>query len=597
MKNLIISNNDILWSKEYDNILLGDWCFLGHEKKKSFDEFKYEIFDYHWSNLDKLSRDINYLQNNIWDEALDFLSSELNNYHGVSLSKSYWESVVKGWLIIFIPMVFDRYETLRLITNKNSHSKLKTKIFEFDDSKFISNETFEFATDISLTNEWTHWLNSKIIKYLDIDFELVSKLDSNNHLRTSNSKENLIKINTKKRLNLLQNQKKNTYKKIFQKIGLYKVFKRKLSIIDCHLSKFDKVILYLMFGQVPESYNTSFYEYSEKKDLNFRKKNSNSNFKEKNFFNFLKQNIFLNIPKSFLEDYKSLINHQKSLDWPQKPRIILSSIGGHYNDIFNIYVAEKKLLGAKLIYAQHGGVYGVSKYCLGEFIENKADRFLTWGWKRNKKNYPLFFLGKDLKKTKKNVNANGIIMSATNFFNIPYQPRAVPKDSTDTRKHVDTINNFLTHLDKKLLSKFDINYADFNRAPNLRDEIRHKEVKFLNLKEAVIKRSVNYKLVVETINSTGFIENLYYNVPFIALFNKAYCPLDDEAKKYYENLESLKIIFYNPLDAAKHVNKIYDDVYSWWNSANLQKGRKIFCEKYAKRPKNFFKSWKKAFEF
>ena len=90
---------------------------------------------------------------------------------------------------------------------------------------------------------------------------------------------------------------------------------------------------------------------------------------------------------------------------------------------------------------------------------------------------------------------------------------------------------------------------------------------------------------------------MYYNVPFIALFDKKYCPLDEEAKKYYKNLENSKIIFYNPIDAAKHVNEIYDDVYSWWNSADLQKGRKIFCEKYARKRNNFFNNWKKAFEF
>lgn len=597
MKNLVISNNDNLWSKEYTNILVGDWCFLGYEKKSSFNKLKYEIFDSHWSNPDKLNKDIKYLQSNIWDEAIDFLSSELNNYHGVSLPKKYWENLVKGWLVIFVPIVFDRYETLRLIKFHNKNLNLKAKIFEFDDNKFIPNETFEFSTDISLRNDWTHWINSKLVKYLDIDFELVSKLDDNNYLQSSNPENNIITINTRQRSNILKYKKISFYRRICEKIGLFKIFKRKLAIIDCHFSKFDKIILFLMFGQIPERYAPDFFEYSKKKDLNFRKKYCDLNIKEKNFFNFLKQNLLLAIPKSFLEDYKDLVKHQKDSDWPKKPNIILSSIGGHYNDIFNIYAAEKRLLGSKLIYAQHGGVYGVSKFNFGEFLENKADRFLTWGWKKEEKHFPLFFLGKDVKKVKKNTNATGIIMSATNFFNIPYQPRAAPNDSTETRMYVNNINNFLAHLDKKLYSKFDVNYADFNRVPNLRDEIKFKEVKFQNLTESVVKRSVNYKLVIETINSTGFLENLYYNVPFIALFDKRYCPLDEEAKKYYKNLENSKIIFYNPIDAAKHVNEIYDDVYSWWNSADLQKGRKIFCEKYARKRNNFFNNWKKAFEF
>ena len=70
------------------------------------------------------------------------------------------------------------------------------------------------------------------------------------------------------------------------------------------------------------------------------------------------------------------------------------------NDIFNIYSAEKRLLGAKLILHNRWS-YGVSKFGFGEFIENKADRFITWGWKREEKNFPLFSWErfKRLKKT------------------------------------------------------------------------------------------------------------------------------------------------------------------------------------------------------
>ena len=38
-----------------------------------------------------------------------------------------------------------------------------------------------------------------------------------------------------------------------------------------------------MSGQIPESYNSSFYEYSGDKDIDFRKNNCNFNSEEKNF--------------------------------------------------------------------------------------------------------------------------------------------------------------------------------------------------------------------------------------------------------------------------------------------------------------------------
>ena len=40
MKNLVISNNDNLWSEEFINILVS--CFLGYEDKCSHNKFKYK---------------------------------------------------------------------------------------------------------------------------------------------------------------------------------------------------------------------------------------------------------------------------------------------------------------------------------------------------------------------------------------------------------------------------------------------------------------------------------------------------------------------------------------------------------------------------
>ena len=47
-----------------------------------------------------------------------------------------------------------------------------------------------------------------------------------------------------------------------------------------------------MSGQIPESYNSSFYEYSGDKDIDFRKNNCNFNSEEKIFKLFKAKFIF-----------------------------------------------------------------------------------------------------------------------------------------------------------------------------------------------------------------------------------------------------------------------------------------------------------------
>ena len=81
------------------------------EDKCSHNKFKYEIFDSHWSNLNKLNDDIKYLQSKVWDEVIDFISLELNKYHGVSLPKILGKRTY-GLAGDFYSNGFDRYETL-----------------------------------------------------------------------------------------------------------------------------------------------------------------------------------------------------------------------------------------------------------------------------------------------------------------------------------------------------------------------------------------------------------------------------------------------------------------------------------------------------
>ena len=89
MKNLVISNDIDLWSKDEENILLGDWCELGLEKFKS--SYKIFINDNHWNDLKKVEKDLYQIQNTIWEELVTFISNELNNYHKTNYKKDYWE--------------------------------------------------------------------------------------------------------------------------------------------------------------------------------------------------------------------------------------------------------------------------------------------------------------------------------------------------------------------------------------------------------------------------------------------------------------------------------------------------------------------------
>ena len=55
----------------------------------------------------------------------------------------------------------------------------------------------------------------------------------------------------------------------------------------------------------------------------------------------------------------------------------------------------------------------------------------------------------------------------------------------------------------------------------------------------------------------------------------------DYSKPFYNKLEEAEILFFSPANIANKVNKVYDDINSWWFSEEVQIARNEFCLKYA----------------
>ena len=95
-----------------------------------------------------------------------------------------------------------------------------------------------------------------------------------------------------------------------------------------------------------------------------------------------------------------------------------------------------------------------------------------------------------------------------------------------------------------------------------------------------------YKLYIETLNSTGYLETFNLNLPTILIFNKSYCRIRKKSLKYFKLLEEAKILFYNPKEAASFINKNYNNIDEWWNSKKVQFSVKKFANKFARSSNN-----------
>ena len=93
--------------------------------------------------------------------------------------------------------------------------------------------------------------------------------------------------------------------------------------------------------------------------------------------------------------------------------------------------------------------------------------------------------------------------------------------------------------------------------------------------------------MVNTVNSTPYLELLSANFPTITIWDPKANPIRKDAKKYIKLLFDAKILHHNPISAAKFTKKIWENgVDKWWYSRKVQKAVKIFCNNYAKSNDN-----------
>jgi putative transferase (TIGR04331 family) len=95
-----------------------------------------------------------------------------------------------------------------------------------------------------------------------------------------------------------------------------------------------------------------------------------------------------------------------------------------------------------------------------------------------------------------------------------------------------------------------------------------------------------YKLAFIVNNSTSLLYTLSINFPTVLFWDESYFEMRDSSSKYFKQLKLAGIFHTSPLDAAKHVNKIWHNIETWWESDSVQKTRKIFCDRYVKKKSN-----------
>jgi putative transferase (TIGR04331 family) len=151
--------------------------------------------------------------------------------------------------------------------------------------------------------------------------------------------------------------------------------------------------------------------------------------------------------------------------------------------------------------------------------------------------------------------------------------------------HTDNCILFVDNLNTSLLGNLSVRLSSIDygwnqskiwkqKYPNVEIDLGAKKMKQIFIES---------KLLVYTYNSTGFLEAIASDKPFIIFFDKELFEIRDSAEPYFKLLKDAGIFHLNPMSAAKHVNEVWENVNEWWQLENTRTALRIFGEKFCKR--------------
>lgn len=577
---LITTSDERTWKFDRPVLFLGDWCRLYNRRHiwQNMDAVVSKPYGLELSKKNADFQNVKKLEENLFPKLCDLL----NKHHLTKHNYKFWSILIGHWFRHFVNLVVNKVNTLENCLN--SYEISGVTIFQNND---YSLATLDFRSAIRAIDDerWNRVLNDNILthfKDLDISIEVIKEQDDFDVFPGF-----LSKIDNHKRS--LRDNILNICKKFYFKLSRRLVKKTDALIIGTYLPSIEEIKLELALGQWPQMWSRSKYEKVINPNRllreNLKKKilcNSNNTIE-----NILCSLLFELIPINYLEGFRDLKEIIKKQQWPSSPKFIFTSNNFHTDEIFKFYSAIKTENNSKYYIGQHGNNYYTMKNRFPRIEEKIADKFFTWGWKNNLKNFKPAFIFKTAGKKEMKHNSEGGLLLVETSLNLRLTTWNTYDDFKEYFDDQKKFVNLLTQLPRQFLTiRLDPSYKNKRTFEDLRWFDFDSSLK-IDLGESKIEKLIkDSRLVIHSYDSTGFLETISQNIPTLAFWQNNFDHLRENVKSDYQSLVDAGIIHLSPKSAADKVNEIWEDVDGWWSQNQLQDTVKNFCNIYAKKINN-----------
>ena len=569
------------WPKDGAPILfLGEWCKL-YARKHIWQDFDYEVAQYHWDDRKKLFNDYKDLQV-IYERALRALAKKLNQINGVDHSLRYWRILTGPWLGYFIQMLYDRW--LMLDSAHRNYEITEVTVFHRGTYDVVPGDMQDFCCRF-VEDDWNEAIYGELLSVFFKDRIVINLVEKKNAIVSPKLNE---LVGAKPKINLSLVVKKGI-KRALQSLAVKNPGKTDYFFIKSYLPLKIQILLQLKLNQFPKFFFSTGIDKSapqiEAREWSLELENDNS--KLAGFGKILAYMIPRHIPTAYLEDYANLAEMAQQMSWPNRPKAIFTSNAYSSDDVFKAWAAEKTEMGSKLLIGQHGGHFGMTPFAFHEEHQIEiADQWFSWGWSDPSRAQirPVGnFKDSGIPKIKNNKNGIALLVQMTKP-RYSYHLFAVPVSASQWNSYFEEQVRFVSCLKEEIRKDLLVRLRkqDYGCGQDLRWRDSFQDILLDDGKRPMRELLKKSRIYISTYNATTYLESFAMNFPTLIFWNPNQSELKSDVVPYFDLLESVGVFHKTPEAAAQKLNEIWSDVDSWWQNPERQKAIKAFCENFSK---------------
>lgn len=578
---LVTTALEEFWNKEDKILFLGPWCTL-YDRKEHWQNLDYEMLPNPWDDREAMHKAGEYCYS-VYEHLMGELAIYCNRINEISYSNRFWEILLGPWLNAFITSVYDKYVLLNRALKYPVEDSyvLDSRCFitphDFNEFRILAYDARKLGTKESVGDIYNLQLFSQILSRIECNFVQFTR-------EVWQSSIPLVKIGMKDliKFGLAKGLKKNRVFISGQVLPHHVAKIRKASGEDVQYGPF----VFPMTRRTSVLYLTRLGLC----DLVGRDK----------FERVLISMLPVNFPTIYLEGFESMHSWALKKVKSGVPKILCHIGGLADNESMKYLTALCVERGTKLVMAQHGAGYGMSRFVMAEkYDQSIADKHFVWGWGEGRKtgNVSSVLLS-NMKKTRSSRGEKILIMGVS-YPRCLYSFDPVPVGSQLARS-IRTLLYFLASIGSNLRKRtvyrpysYEYGWVVHKRIIDRYPEVQLDMTIYNRWK--FTEKVKNARIVVFDSVGTGLLEAMAVNIPVVA-FSKFYEPRQGKAFEQFEQLKYAGIFHVSSLSAAIHVKERYDDVNKWWLSDRVQEIRKFFVNRFALNSSTWAIDWAEALE-